>query len=85
MFLFIIKWIIVSLLLIALIHYLYYFLINMFTVPKVRDLIYRPQQQYMELYKHIINTKEPLEKKNEENNDMSFELKKYVEELKTNN
>lgn len=70
-----IKWIIISLLLIMLIHYLYYFLKNTLTVPKVRDLMYKPQEQYNELLK---NHSSPDKKFEEE---MSSELKKYVEEL----
>jgi len=87
-----IKWVLVSLILILLIHYLYYYLKNTLTVPKVRDLIYKPQMQYNELLKYSeIDKKENKEdekKEGEEEDDkkyleedMSAELKKYVEEL----
>lgn len=86
MFFFTFKWIIISLLLIALIHYLYYFLIDMLTVPKVRDLIHKPREQYEELFKHTLNksavVKDTLDINDD--SDMSTELKKYVEDLKNN-
>ena len=52
MFLWIIKSMTISLILIALIHYLYTFFKTTLTVPKVKDLVDYPQQQYEE----IINT-----------------------------
>ena len=94
MFFGIIKWVLISLILILLIHYLYYYLKNTLTVPKVRDLIYKPQMQYNELLKYSeIDKKENKEdekkegeeeddsKKYLEGDEMSAELKKYVEEL----
>lgn len=88
MFFGIIKWVLISLILILLIHYLYYYLKNTLTVPKVRDLIYKPQMQYNELLKYSEidkkeNKKEGEEdkKEGEEEDEMSAELKKYVEEL----
>ena len=53
MFFSILKWVILSIVLIALIHYLYSFLIKTLTVPKVRDLIHKPQEQYSDLFKNI--------------------------------
>ena len=53
MFFSIFKWSILSIMLIALIHYLYSFLIKTLTVPKVRDLIHKPQEQYSDLFKNI--------------------------------
>jgi signal transduction histidine kinase len=81
MFFWIFKWSILSFILIFLIHYLYTFLINMLTVPKIRDLINKPQQQYNELLKN--NYKTNLDNNDNDNNEeMCSELKKYVEELK---
>ena len=74
------KWSILSFILIFLIHYLYTFLINMLTVPKIRDLINKPKEQYNELLKNkpIITNQTLIDNDNEE---MCSELKKYVEEL----
>ena len=89
MFFGIIKWVLISLILILLIHYLYYYLKNTLTVPKVRDLIYKPQMQYNELLKYSEIDKKENKEEEDNNNDkkyleedeMSAELKKYVEEL----
>jgi hypothetical protein len=43
----------VSLCFIAVIHYLYIFFKTTLTVPKVKDLVNRPQQQYDELFKGL--------------------------------
>jgi len=81
------KWVLISLILILLIHYLYFFLKNTLTVPKVRDLIYKPQMQYNELLKYSnVEEKEGEGEKDDdkkylEEDEMSAELKKYVEEL----
>jgi hypothetical protein len=50
MFFSILKWIVISLTLIFLIHHLYMFLMNTLTVPKIRDLVNKPNQQYQDIY-----------------------------------
>lgn len=47
---------VISLCFIAVVHYLYIFFKTTLTVPKVKDLVNRPQQQYEELFKGITNT-----------------------------
>ena len=84
MFFWIFKWILLSFILIYLIHYLYTFLLNMFTIPKIRDLIHKPQEQYNELLKNY-KQQQPIiitEQNNNNDEEMYSELKKYVEELK---
>ena len=49
------KTIFISLLLIALIHYLYGFFKNTLTVPKVKDLVNKPAQRYNEMFASIHN------------------------------
>ncbi len=44
---------VMSLCFIAVVHYLYVFFKTTLTVPKVKDLVNRPQQQYEELFKGI--------------------------------
>lgn len=90
MFFWIFKWSILSFILIFLIHYLYTFLLNMFTIPKIRDLIHKPKEQYNELLKNYKQQQQPkiiteqILNDHDNNNDeqMYSELKKYVEELK---
>jgi hypothetical protein len=50
MFFSILKWVIISLTLIFLVHHLYMFLMNTLTVPKIKDLVNKPTQQYQDLY-----------------------------------
>ena len=47
-----IRWILFSLILIFLVHYLYTFLTNTLTIPKVKDLVNKPTEKYDE----ILNT-----------------------------
>ena len=47
------KTIFISLLLIALVHYLYGFFKNTLTVPKVKDLVNKPAKRYDEMFEMI--------------------------------
>jgi len=76
MFLWIIKQIMMSLIIITLIHYLYMFFKQNLTVPKIKDLINRPEQKYKEIYRAI--EKKPQEKQSV---DMKSELKNYLKGL----
>ena len=90
----IILWAIISLILIALIHHLFYFFKDTLTVPKVKDLIHVPRKEYEEIDNtlktstnnlraptNIINDEEP---KPINQSDMTNELKSFFNELKTN-
>ena len=50
MFFSILKWVLISLTLIFLVHHLYMFLMNTLTVPKIKDLVNKPTQQYKDIY-----------------------------------
>ena len=69
------KQVILSVTLIAVIHYIYTFFKNNLTIPQVKDLIHKPQQQYNEIYSKIKT------KKQENNDSMKEELKKYLAEI----
>lgn len=71
------KWIIIYLVLIFLIHYLYSFFKNMLTVPKIKDLVNKPINQYNEIISS--NT---LEKKENEKQIMENELQNFLKDLK---
>jgi len=70
-----------------LIHYLYAFFINIFTVPKVRDLIQNP----MERYNNIISTPNiQLDTDVDDilttaNDTMQYELRDFINNIKTGN
>ena len=56
MFFSILKWIVISLTLIFLIHHLYMFLMNTLTVPKIKDLVNKPNQQYQDIYSTMVGS-----------------------------
>ena len=87
---------IISLILIILVHYLFTFFMTNLTIPKVKDLVNKPQQQYETLYntmkeqpilkqkgnENIIN--ENMTNENMTNENMKNELKNYLKELSDN-
>lgn len=90
MFLQIIQWSIISLILIFLVHYLYSFFRDTLTIPKTRDLVKRPVDEYKEMYQVIYdkNTKRNAQPEinNVNNGDtrqssMKDELKNYLSNL----
>ena len=83
MFFWVIKHIIVSFLIIAIMHYLYDFFKTNLTIPKVKDLVNRPDEKYKEIYKSI-HSEVPKEKKSN-NISMKDELKEYLSDLSKKN
>ena len=71
-----IKHIIISLILIATLHYLYDFFVLNLTVPKIKDLVHKPEERYKEMYEDIKMTDSQKPK-----NDMKHELKQYLSDL----
>lgn len=53
-------YIIISVVIISLLHYLYSYFINILTVPKIKDLVTKPGQEYKNIEKIILNNKETL-------------------------
>jgi hypothetical protein len=53
-------YIIISVVIISLLHYLYTYFINILTVPKIKDLVNKPGQEYKNIEKIILNNKETL-------------------------
>ena len=73
----------VSLVLIILVNYLFTFFKTNLTIPKVKDLVNKPQQQYEALFDTMKNTIKPIEGKivPEADDNMKNELKNYLKEL----
>jgi len=69
MFYLILKWTIISLILIILVHYLYSFFKTTLTVPKIKDLVNRPAGAYKEIYETIEKVKSNEREKLKENNE----------------
>lgn len=71
------KWIVISLSVITLIHYIYIFLIDMLTVPKLRDFVNNPNDRYKEILA-ISNKNIDQQPKNE----MQDELMDFLNNIK---
>ena len=60
---------VISLVLIILVHSLYIFLKTNLTIPKVKDLVNKPEMRYKEIYNTLLKNEEkkeePLKMKNE--------------------
>ena len=84
---------VISLILIILVHYLFTFFKTNLTIPKVKDLVNKPQQQYEKLFdtmnqnsinQNSINNNNNITEKNTSSDDnMKNELKNYLKELST--
>lgn len=77
MFFLILQRIILSFIFIAIIHYIYVFFKENLTIPKVKDLVNKPTQQYDAIYKSMSKSGDTDTKS------MKQELQKYFNELST--
>ncbi len=74
----IIRQTIISVILIISVHYIYLFFKNNLTVPKTKDLVNKPAEQYKKIYNS-------LNKNNiETSKEMKNELKNYLKTLQSN-
>ena len=73
---------IISLVLIILVHYLFTFFKTNLTIPKVKDLVNKPQKQYETLFDTIKETSIKHKQTNsDDNSNMKNELNNYLKEL----
>ena len=75
---------IISLILIILVHYLFTFFMTNLTIPKVKDLVNKPQEQYEVLYNTMREQPKP-QNNSSDNESMKTELKNYLKELSDKN
>tara|TARA_E500000331_G_C17125924_1_gene656006 strand:- start:511 stop:837 length:327 start_codon:yes stop_codon:yes gene_type:complete len=82
-----IQQIILSLLIIVLAHYIYSFLKNNLTTPKIRDMVNVPTKQYKNIYTNAesYNDTNDTAKNLENTQIMKKELQSYLTELKNKN
>ena len=82
------KWVIISLLLIFLIHHLSLFLINTLTIPKIKDLVNKPNEEYNDMFaslsaniraNNISKTNKPTET---DTSAMTNELNAFLKDIK---
>ena len=82
----IIKWVVISLILILLIHHLYFFFKNTLTVPIVKDLVHQPSQLYKEIEKTLNDNNtiklSSINNNNNNNNNNNIDTKEMKDELK---
>jgi len=87
MFLSILKWGLIFLTIIYLIHHLYMFFLNTLTVPKIKDLVNKPTEQYNEMFKTlqgngIRNDRMAKKDTTKDDDKMTEELSSFLNELK---
>lgn len=91
MFFSLIKWVLISLTLIFLVHHLYMYLTNILTVPKIKDLVNKPTQQYNDIYETLSKSGENTMSNSNSNNNskislssntMTNELSSFLNDLK---
>ncbi len=66
----IIKWSLLSLIFIFLLHHLYSFFIDTLTIPKVKDLVNKPHDRYNEMFTVIQNNNKSKNIQQEKNSDI---------------
>jgi len=72
----VIKQIILSIILIVIVHYIYVFLKDNLTQPKIKDLVNKPKMKYKEIYKYVENND-----LNKSTTKMKTELQDYLKEI----
>ena len=77
MLLFVIQQVLLSLVLIAIVHYIYEFFKNNLTEPKIKDLVNKPMAKYEQIYKTV----GAEQKKTTSAISMKAELQDYLKEL----
>lgn len=77
MFAWAVRWTIISLALISLVHYIYSFLIDTMTVPKIRDFVNKPTDRYNAIISTSTKTiSEPPK------DEMQDELREFLNNIK---
>ena len=83
-------WVIMSLILIIVVHYLFNFFKETLTVPKVKDMVQQPMEHYktIDSITNITNDTEgttKIQDIDKNNDDMKNELKNFFNDLKNQN
>jgi len=74
---------IASLVIIFVLHHLYAFFKDTLTVPKIKDMVKRPQQKYETLFRELRNNRDNRDNETSDDatNAMKTELKRYLMDL----
>ena len=86
MFIFIVKNILLSVIVILLLHYIYNYLKNNLTTPKVKDLVDKPKIRYNQIIEVIKNSEMENIKNDlkDDEDEMKDELEKYMQTISEN-
>ena len=86
MFIFIVKNILLSVIVILLLHYIYNYLKNNLSTPKVKDLVDKPKIRYNQIIEVIKNSEMENIKNDlkEDEEEMKDELEKYMQTISEN-
>jgi hypothetical protein len=60
------------------------FLLNTLTVPKIKDLVNKPNQQYKDIFDTLGSAAAPTPMKNNNNDPVADELSSFLNDLKKN-
>lgn len=77
------QWVVISLVLIMLIHYLYAFFKNTLTVPKIKDLVNKPNERYNEILETLkLNKNTEIVTETVSKTEMQQELRSFLKDIK---
>ena len=76
MIIWVMKWVVISLILIILLHYLYIFFKDTLTTPKIKDLVNKPNEKYKDIFKNCNSKNMENKEGNMENKEGNIENKK---------
>ena len=85
MIIWVMKWVVISLILIILLHYLYIFFKDTLTTPKIKDLVNKPNEKYKDIFKNCNSKNMENKEGNMENKEGNMENKKGNMENKKGN
>ena len=74
---------ILSIVILMLLHHIYSYLKKNLTIPRVHDMVNKPEKKYQEIYNKLQSEDHPI-KSPEKTTDMTHELKDYIKKLTTN-
>ena len=74
---------ILSIVTLMLLHHIYSYLKKNLTIPRVHDMVSKPEKKYQEIYNKLQSVEQPI-KPPEKTPDMTHELKDYIRNLTTN-
>lgn len=82
MFFFIIQQIIIWTVVIYISHSIYNYIKDLYSTPKINDLVHQPQKEYQKMFETIYNNTTHSKDEQTPVKDMKYELRDYLKRLK---